>query len=99
MTTNLNAEYVNPFLEAANAVFKTVLKCDLRRGKLSIKDNPSPNADVSIIIGITGGVTGEVVYGMEFEMVNNVAKVLAPNLSEPATGSTVRMLERVAHGH
>ncbi|MFC1670631.1 chemotaxis protein CheX [Spirochaetota bacterium] len=79
---NLNAEYINPFLEAASAVFKSILKVDLRRGKLSIKENPSPSMEVSIIIGITGGITGEVVYGMEFEMINKIAEVLAPGLSE-----------------
>ncbi|MCX7680189.1 MAG: chemotaxis protein CheX, partial [Spirochaetes bacterium] len=59
---NINAEYVNPFLEAASAVFKSMLGVDLRRGKLCIKEYPEPSHEVAIIIGITGAVTGEVVY-------------------------------------
>jgi len=79
---NINAEYVNPFLEAASAVFKSILSVDLRRGKLVIKESPVPAMDIAIIIGITGGVTGEVVYSMEFNMVKKIADILAPGLSE-----------------
>ncbi len=79
---NINAEYVNPFLEAASAVFKSILGVDLRRGKLVIKESPVPAMNIAIIIGITGGVTGEVVYSMEFNMVQKIADILAPGLSE-----------------
>ncbi len=79
---NINAEFVNPFLEAASAVFKSILKVDLRRGKLVIKESPIPSMDVAIIIGITGGVAGEVVYSMGYNMVFKIAEALAPGLSE-----------------
>ncbi|HOF12749.1 MAG TPA: chemotaxis protein CheX [Spirochaetota bacterium] len=79
---NINAEYVNPFLEAASAVFKQLLNVDLRRGKLVIKDVPQPSHDVAIIIGITGAVTGQVVFSMSLEMVGKIAKVLTPGLSD-----------------
>jgi len=78
---NINAEYVNPFLESASAVFKSILNVDLRRGKLIIKESPEPSMDISIIIGVTGGVTGEVVYGMGMPMVQKIADILAPGLS------------------
>jgi len=78
---NINAEYVNPFLEAAGVVFKSVLNVELRRGKLVIKESPAPSMDISIMIGITGGVTGEVVYSMPFNMVYKIAEILAPGLS------------------
>ncbi|HOW82396.1 MAG TPA: chemotaxis protein CheX [Spirochaetota bacterium] len=78
---NINAEFVNPFLEAASAVFKSILNVDLRRGKLIIKESPIPSMDVSIIIGITGAVTGEVVYSLGFNMVTKIAEILAPGLS------------------
>ncbi len=79
---NINAEFVNPFLEAASAVFKSILKVDLRRGKLVIKESPIPSMDIAIIIGITGGVAGEVVYSMGYNMVFKIAEALAPGLSE-----------------
>jgi chemotaxis protein CheX len=79
---NINAEYINPFLEAASAVFKSVMGVDLRRGKLSIKEYPEPSHEVAIIIGITGAVTGELVYSMSYGMVFKIANILAPGLSE-----------------
>ena len=79
---SINAEYINPFLEAASVVFKSILNVDLRRGKLVIKENSIPSMDVEIIIGITGGITGEVVYSMSYPMVQKISEVLAPGLSE-----------------
>jgi len=79
---SINAEYINPFLEAATVVFKSILKIDLRRGKLIIKDNPIPSMDVAIIIGITGVITGEIVYSMSFPMVTKIAEILIPGLTE-----------------
>lgn len=79
---SINAEYINPFLEAASVVFKSILNVDLRRGKLIIKENPIPSLDVAIIIGITGGVTGEIVYSMSYPMVQKIAEVLMPGLSQ-----------------
>lgn len=79
---NINAEYVNPFLEAASAVFKSIMNIDLRRGKMIIKENPEPSHDVAIIIGITGSITGEVVYSMGYGMVYKIAEILMPGLSE-----------------
>lgn len=79
---SINAEYINPFLEAASVVFKAILNVDLRRGKLVIKENPIPSMDVAIMIGITGGITGEVVYSMSYPMVQKISEVLAPGLSE-----------------
>lgn len=79
---NINAEYVNPFLEAASAVFKQLINVDLRRGKLVLKEVPQPSHDVAIIIGITGAVTGQVVFSMSLEMVKKIAQTLAPGLSE-----------------
>ncbi|HPS57684.1 MAG TPA: chemotaxis protein CheX [Spirochaetota bacterium] len=79
---SINAEYINPFLEAASVVFKSILNVDLRRGKLIIKENPLPSQDVAIIIGITGGVTGEIVYSMSYPMVQKIAAALMPGLSE-----------------
>jgi chemotaxis protein CheX len=79
---SINAEYINPFLEAATVVFKSILKLDLRRGKLVIKENPIPSMDIAIIIGIVGQITGDVVYSMSFPMIEKIADVLMPGMTE-----------------
>ena len=79
---NVNAEYVNPFLKAACAVFKSVVGIELKRGKLVVKNRPEPTHEVAIIIGITGGIQGMVVYSMPLTMVYKIADILAPGLSK-----------------
>ena len=79
---SINAEYVNPFLEAAGVVFKSILGVDLRKGKLVIKESPTPSMDISIMIGITGDITGQVIYSMELHTVRKIADALAPGLSD-----------------
>ena len=88
--SSINAEYINPFLEAATVVFKSLLKVDLRRGKLIIKDNPIPSMDIAMIIAITGGISGEIVYSMSFGMVEKIAEVLIPGLTEDQIKSEYR---------
>lgn len=79
---NLNAEYINPFLEAVGIVFKSVLNVRLRRGKLAVKENTHPSMEIAIIIGIEGGITGQIVYSMDFNMVQKIADVLMPGMSD-----------------
>ena len=92
---NINAEYVNPFLEAASAVFKSVLNVDLRRGKLIIKEHAQPSQDVAILIGITGSINGEVVYSMAYPMVQKIAEVLSPGLTPQQIEASWQRLARL----
>lgn len=78
----IRAELVNPFLEAATIVFRDVLKTDLIRGKIGIKDNPETNLELSIVIGVIGTFNGEVVYGLNYDAAYKIAGVLMPGMSE-----------------
>ncbi len=79
---NVNAEFVNPFLKAASIVFKSVIGVELRRGKLIVKNHPEPSHEVAIIIGITGGIQGMVVYSLPLSMVYKISEILVPGLSK-----------------
>ena len=79
---NVNAEYVNPFLKAASSVFKSIVGVDLRRGKLVVKKQPVPSHEVAIILGISGGIQGVVVYSVSMNMVYKIADILTPGLSK-----------------
>lgn len=74
----IRAELVNPFLEAATIVFRDVLKTDLIRGKIGIKDNPETNLELSIVIGT---FNGEVVYGLNYDAAYKIAGVLMPGMN------------------
>jgi chemotaxis protein CheX len=77
----MDADYINPFLEAAGKVFQQVLNVELRMGKVIVKENPGPSHDVVIMIGITGSITGEVVYSMSYDMVSKISEILMPGIS------------------
>lgn len=78
----INAEFINPFLEAATGIFKTVLNADLRRGRVQIKEQTDPTHQVAIIIGITGDAMGQVVFNMSEESAIKIAKHLSQNMTE-----------------
>ena len=63
--TKINAKYVNPFVDAAMRVVAQITGIEVRRGHLSYKAKVEPSFGVSIIIGIYGFLTGQVVYSLD----------------------------------
>jgi len=61
----INAAHVNPFVEAAMRVVTQVAGIQVRRGHLSYKAKVEPSFGVSIIVGIYGFLTGQIVYSLE----------------------------------
>ncbi len=61
----INAKHVNPFVEAAMQVVTQIAGIEVRRGHLSYKAKVEPSFGVSIIIGIYGFLTGQIVYSLD----------------------------------
>lgn len=74
----MKAEFANPFITAAVTTFQKELKVKLSRNELKLKESPVPTKDISIIIGVTGAVKGQVVYSMDESMGLAVAKAMLP---------------------
>jgi chemotaxis protein CheX len=70
----INAKFVNPFIEAGMAVVKQIANIDVRRGHLAYKGKPEPSYGVSIIIGVYGFLTGQVVYSMKTEVADRLVE-------------------------
>jgi chemotaxis protein CheX len=64
----INAKYVNPFVEAAMRVVTQITGIEVRRGHLSYKEKVEPSFGVSIIIGIYGFLTGQIVYSLDGQL-------------------------------
>jgi len=62
---SFNAKHVNPFVEAAMQVVGRIAGIDVRRGHLAYKAKVEPSFGVSIIVGIYGFLTGQVVYSLD----------------------------------
>lgn len=78
----IKADFINPFLEAATIVFRDVLQTDMIRGKIAIKDTPTPSHEVAIVIGVVGSFSGEVVYSMNYDAAYKISRKLVPGLSD-----------------
>lgn len=75
----MKAEYANVFITGATRVFTHEVGVTLSRTSLTRKNAPVPNLPISIVIGITGGIRGQVVYSMDTTFAYAVTKAMIPN--------------------
>lgn len=75
----MKVEYANIFIRSAAEVFKKEVNITLTRQQLSRKDSPIPSLPMSIILGITGSLRGQVVYSMDSSFAYEIAHALLPN--------------------
>ncbi len=75
----MKAEYVNIFITSAVSVFQKELNIHLSRKDLVKKSSPVPSLSLSIIFGITGAMSGQVVYSMDQNFAYKVAQAMLPN--------------------
>ncbi|XEC93436.1 chemotaxis protein CheX [Paenibacillus tarimensis] len=64
----MKAEYINPFLEAAKTVIEQVIMIRPATGQLGIKDVKFVDNYIWIQIGMTGQMSGEIVFGLNEEV-------------------------------
>ncbi len=79
----INAKFVNPFIDAGMNVVKQIAGIDVRRGHLSYKGKPEPSYGVSIIIGVCGYLTGQVVYSMKTEVAERLVDKMLGGSKSP----------------
>ncbi len=72
----INAQHVNPFVEAAMKVVNQITGIEVRRGHLSYKAKVEPSFGVSIIIGIYGFLTGQIVYSLDGKLADKLVDKL-----------------------
>jgi len=62
------ADVLEPFVEAARDVFEQELGSDVVPGKLALAGGAATTLDVTVVIGITGRLTGIATYGMSEQL-------------------------------
>jgi chemotaxis protein CheX len=72
----MKAEYVNPFIEAAQSVFKTLLDTDTKLGKVYLKPSPFSVCDMIILIGVVGEIRGQVSLELTIETARKIASAM-----------------------
>ena len=77
----MKVEYINPFLQAIQSVFSTMLGWELERGQIYARDAFQPEHEVSGIISLSGRAAGTVVLSLSRQTALAVAEGM---LGEPA---------------
>lgn len=60
----MKVEYLNAFVQAAYEIFQELTGVVLKKEKVHLSAYPIPSYEISIIVGITGFITGQVVYSL-----------------------------------
>lgn len=74
----MKAEWINPFISNAIEVFEQMANLKLEKTNLTVKEDPTPSNDISIIVGIAGFIQGQVVYSLKDHTAQRIAQALAP---------------------
>ena len=79
----MDVNYINPFLQAIQNIFETMIDVQFAVGKPTLKKDNIPSYEVSGIIGISGEVVGCVVVSFPESVALQLASVLLEdNLTE-----------------
>lgn len=74
----MKVEWINPFIANAISVFEQMANLTFERSNLTLKEDPTPSNDISIIVGITGFIQGQVVYSLKDHTAQRIAQAIAP---------------------
>ncbi|OGH55547.1 MAG: hypothetical protein A3G34_00525 [Candidatus Lindowbacteria bacterium RIFCSPLOWO2_12_FULL_62_27] len=72
----MKVEYLNPFLDASRSVIQELGLGRATVGKIEIAPNPHGSGGLLSMIGITGRLTGRVLYDMNESTAINIAGVM-----------------------
>jgi len=71
--TDLNVEFINPFLIATVGILKDMCQIELKVGKPYIKTNEFADDSILIMIGVTGEMRGQVIIALTITNACDVA--------------------------
>lgn len=105
----MRIEYINPFVEASFDILNEILDTSVKRGQLYLKKLGESMKGVAIVIGVTGQVTGRIVFDMvedtslkiasklnneKFTEFNDMARSTIAEMSNMITGRAVTKLDK-----
>lgn len=98
----MKVEYIEPFVAAAMNIFASELNIRAERGKLRVDGNYFTTKEVSVLIGITGEVEGNVVYGLHRTVAMDIAGRLLgqpQKIFDDMCKSAIAELGNIISGH
>ena len=85
----MDVKYINPFLEALVSVLGSFGVTDIRRGSIQKKENMHVNMDITSLIGLVGGVRGNIAYSFSQDTARQT-------VSKMMMGATVTEFDAIA---
>lgn len=72
----MNIEYINPFIEASQAVLKQIASMEAKLGKVYLKTAPYRSEDIIIMVGLTGKIRGQANFSMTRQLGMKIASCM-----------------------
>lgn len=72
----MDAKLINPFLDAFTTVMPQIGFQNVVRGKVTVKNKASLSLGVTVLVGFTQGVRGNVAYNMSDEAARGIASTM-----------------------
>jgi len=98
----VRAEFINPFVSAGMQVLGSVVESTLEPGQLAVRSATFTTQQVSIVVGVTGSVEGQAVYGMSLVTATKVAAAMSgmPAITfDELASSAIAELGNMISGH
>lgn len=73
----MKAEYINSFYRATLDIFRTMLDLEPQRGQLSIIEEMVAGKEANVIIGITGDLSGSVMFSFTKKMTLDMVEIMS----------------------
>jgi chemotaxis protein CheX len=102
----MDVKYINPFLDALVSVLGSFGVGDIKRGSIQKKENMHVNMDITSLIGLVGGVRGNIAYSFSQETARQIVSKMmmgAPviefdEISRSAIGELANIITGTASG-
>lgn len=72
----MKVEYINPFIESAQSVIKTLCNTNVKLGKVYLKESPFSVNQIIIIIGVIGKIKGQVYFELSKVTAKRIASIM-----------------------
>ncbi len=73
----MRAEYINAFYLATQDVFRIMLDLETSRSGLQVTEELVPFREANVVIGVTGDLTGSLLYSFPKEMALEMVKIMS----------------------
>lgn len=79
----MNVEYINPFISASQDMLVQVANTKTSIGKLFLRDSSFVGDNVIIVIGIAGGLKGQVIFNLSSKVACDIASCMMCGMPVP----------------